>query len=148
MQPGGGCDSQQLQQQQGPVVLTQTSSHWLTQRTNRDSRRSRTSDSSLASRRMRSARPACRIWKLSLKSCNRRVAVQIKPAFATGTEIDRKKERVQSAKFPFDEERSEIEEIYQLPVGTNRRRSRDRRSNAETHLEDHVSFCQTNLTKQ
>lgn len=97
MQPGGGCDSQQLQQQQGPVVLTQTSSHWLTQRTNRDSRRSRTSDSSLASRRMRSARPACRIWKLSLKSCNRRVAVQMKPAFATGTEIDRKREyKVQS----------------------------------------------------
>jgi len=52
-------------------MLTYTSSHWLTYLTSLESRRSRTKLSSLASRRMRSALPACRIWKLSLKSCGR-----------------------------------------------------------------------------
>lgn len=50
-------------------MLTYTSSHWLTYLTSLESRSSRTKLSSLASRRMRSALPACRIWKLSLKSC-------------------------------------------------------------------------------
>ena len=49
-------------------VLTYTSSHWLTYLTRRDSRSRRIKLSSLARRRILSARPACRIWKLVASS--------------------------------------------------------------------------------
>lgn len=50
------------------MLLTYTSSHCDTYRTNLESRNSLTKDRSFAKRRMRSARPAWRIWNESEKS--------------------------------------------------------------------------------
>lgn len=51
-------------------ILTYTSSHCDTYRTNLESRNSLTNDKSFAKRSMRRARPACRIWNESEKSWN------------------------------------------------------------------------------
>lgn len=51
-------------------ILTYTSSHCDTYRTNLESRNSLTNDKSFASRKIRRARPAWRIWNESEKSWN------------------------------------------------------------------------------